>query len=49
MRESIEKEIDVEKVYRFLDTLYKDDLKRIGFSKEGKLNRPQIQLGYLQL
>ena len=22
-----------------------DDLKRIGFSKEGKLNRPQIQLG----
>lgn len=24
-----------------------DDLRRIGFSKEGKLNRPQIQLGLL--
>ena len=22
-----------------------DDLRRIGFSKEGRLNRPQIQLG----
>lgn len=82
-----QKEIDIEKVYRFLDTLYKDeikirveesifnytlskidnnlvvsfydvttlhfesesedDLKRVGFSKEGKLNRPQIQLGLL--
>jgi len=80
-----QKSIDSEKVYRFLDTLYQeeikskveecvfahtkkimndtitvtfydvttlhfeseseDDLRRIGFSKEGKLNRPQIQLG----
>lgn len=79
------KDIDIEKIYRFLDTLYQDelkyrieksvfeyslkkaggdivvsfydvttlhfesesedDLRRIGFSKEGKLNRPQIQLG----
>ena len=79
------KEIDKNVVYRFLDRLYKtelkeqiekcvyestlkkvggelvvcfydvttlyfeseseDDLRRIGFSKEGKLNRPQIQLG----
>jgi hypothetical protein len=78
-------DIDIEKIYRFLDTLYQDelkyrieksvfeyslkkaggdivvsfydvttlhfesesedDLRRIGFSKEGKLNRPQIQLG----
>ena len=78
-------EISEDKIYRFLDTLYKDDiknkiekcvfnhtqkimdnqivvtfydvttlyfeseseddLKRIGFSKEGKLARPQIQLG----
>lgn len=77
--------IDKNRIYRFLDTIYKDDLKiqieecifnhtkkimnntikvtfydvttlyfeseseddlrRIGFSKEGKLNRPQIQLG----
>ena len=77
--------IDKNKIYRFLDTIYKDDLKaqieqcifnhtkkimddtitvtfydvttlyfeseseddlrRIGFSKEGKLARPQIQLG----
>jgi hypothetical protein len=77
--------IDIERIYRFLDTLYQDelkhrieksifeyslkkaggdivvsfydvttlhfesesedDLRRIGFSKEGKLNRPQIQLG----
>jgi hypothetical protein len=80
-----QKSIDSERVYRFLDTLYteeikseieqcifnhtksimdntitvtfydvttlhfesesEDDLRRIGFSKEGKLNRPQIQLG----
>jgi len=79
------KEINIEQIYRFLDTLYQDDIKlkieeaiykdtlskidtnllisfydvttlffeseseddlrRIGFSKEGKLNRPQIQLG----
>ena len=80
------KEIDIKQIYRFLDTLYKedikkeveeavynytltkmknrqvvvsfydvttlhfeseseDDLRQIGFSKEGKLNRPQIQLG----
>jgi len=78
-------DIDKNKIYRFLDTLYKDeiktkieqcvfnhtqkimdnsivvtfydvttlyfesesedDLRRIGFSKEGKLARPQIQLG----
>ena len=78
-------EITEDKIYRFLDTLYKDELKEkiekcvfksslrkidgklvvcfydvttlhfeseseddlriIGFSKEGKLNRPQIQLG----
>ena len=78
-------EISEDKIYRFLDTLYKDDIKnkiekcvfnhtqkimdnqivvtfydvttlyfeseseddlrRIGFSKEGKLARPQIQLG----
>jgi hypothetical protein len=78
-------EINEDKIYRFLDTLYKDeikskieecvfnhtqkimdntivvtfydvttlyfesesedDLRRIGFSKEGKLARPQIQLG----
>ena len=78
-------DIDIEKIYRFLDNLYQedlkykieksvfeyslqkaggdivvsfydvttlhfeseseDDLRRIGFSKEGKLNRPQIQLG----
>lgn len=78
-------DIDIEKIYRFLDNLYndnikqkiqeyiyryslkkvnhkilvsfydvttlyfesssEDDLRRIGFSKEGKLNRPQIQLG----
>ena len=78
-------DINVEKIYRFLDTLYQDDIKhhieelvfkyslektggeiivsfydvttlyfeseseddlrRIGFSKEGKLARPQIQLG----
>jgi len=78
-------EIDKNKIYRFLDTIYKedikskieecvfnhtkkimdnqiivtfydvttlyfeseseDDLRRIGFSKEGKLARPQIQLG----
>ena len=25
----------------------KDDLRKVGFSKEGKLNRPQIQLGLL--
>ena len=77
--------ISTDKVYRFLDTLYndeiksniekcifnhtkkimdniitvtfydvttlhfesesEDDMRRIGFSKEGKLNRPQIQLG----
>ena len=77
--------IEKNRIYRFLDTIYKDDLKskieacifyhtrkimqnvvtvtfydvttlyfeseseddlrRIGFSKEGKLNRPQIQLG----
>jgi len=77
--------ITTDKIYRFLDTLYKeeikskieecifnhtkkimnntiavtfydvttlhfeseseDDLRRVGFSKEGKLNRPQIQLG----
>jgi hypothetical protein len=77
--------IDKNKIYRFMDTIYKDDLKsqiekcifkhtnkimndtitvtfydvttlyfeseseddlrRIGFSKEGKLARPQIQLG----
>lgn len=77
--------IQVDTIYRFLDTLYQeeikseieacifnhtksimddtitvtfydvttlhfeseseDDLRRIGFSKEGKLNRPQIQLG----
>ncbi len=82
-----QKEIDIDKIYRFLDTLYKDeikekiqkaifkyslskigdslivsfydvttlhfesesedDLRRIGFSKEGKLNRPQIQIGLL--
>jgi len=82
-----QKEINTEKIYRFLDTLYKDeikrrveesifnytlskidnnlvvsfydvttlhfesesedDLRRVGFSKEGKLNRPQIQLGLL--
>ena len=80
-----QKSIDSERVYRFLDTLYQeeikskiehcifkhtkkimdntitvtfydvttlhfeseseDDLRRIGFSKEGKLARPQIQLG----
>ena len=80
-----QKSIDSERVYRFLDTLFQeeikskierciynhtksimdntititfydvttlhfeseseDDLRRIGFSKEGKLNRPQIQLG----
>jgi hypothetical protein len=79
--------IDSEKIYRFLDNLYQEDIKReieqcifnhtkkvmdntiavtfydvttlhfeseseddlrsIGFSKEGKLNRPQIQLGLL--
>ena len=79
------KEIDIKQIYRFLDTLYQDDIKtkvqkavynytltkvdtqivvsfydvttlyfeseseddlrRIGFSKEGKLARPQIQLG----
>ncbi len=79
------KEIDAEKIYRFLDNLYhdeikqkieeavynytlskidnqlivsfydvttlyfesesEDDLRQIGFSKEGKLARPQIQLG----
>jgi len=79
------KEIETEQVYRFLDTLYQnnlkqkieeaiykntlskinntlvvsfydvttlffeseseDDLRKIGFSKEGKLARPQIQLG----
>jgi len=80
--------IDENKIYRFLDTIYKeeiklqiercifnntisilpnkelvvsfydvttlhfeseseDDLRRIGFSKEGKLNRPQIQIGLL--
>ena len=79
------KEIDTEKIYRFLDNLYQDeikkriedvvynytlskidnqlvvsfydvttlyfesesedDLRQIGFSKEGKLARPQIQLG----
>jgi len=79
------REIDIERIYRFLDALYQDDLKqeieeavykytlskidnklivsfydvttlffeseseddlrKIGFSKEGKLNRPQIQLG----
>jgi len=79
------KEIDIKQIYRFLDTLYQDnikiqvqkavydytltkvenrvvvsfydvttlyfesesedDLRRIGFSKEGKLARPQIQLG----
>ena len=78
-------DIDIEKIYRFLDNLYQDeikykieekiykyslqkaggdivvsfydvttlyfesesedDLRRIGFSKEGKLARPQIQLG----
>ena len=78
-------EIDIEQIYRFLDTLYQDDIKskieqavydytlkkinnqlvvsfydvttlyfeseseddlrKIGFSKEGKLARPQIQLG----
>jgi len=78
-------EISVYQIYRFLDTLYQDDIKKqieecifnhtkkimnnlitvtfydvttlhfeseseddlrkIGFSKEGKLNRPQIQLG----
>jgi len=77
--------VSTDKIYRFLDTLYtqeikeaiercifnhtkkimdntitvtfydvttlhfesesEDDLRRIGFSKEGKLNRPQIQLG----
>ena len=80
-----QEEINKDKVYRFLDTLYsgtikckieecvfahtkkimnntitvtfydvttlhfesesEDNLRRIGFSKEGKLNRPQIQLG----
>ena len=80
-----QKSIDSERVYRFLDTIYQeeikgkieeciynhtkkimdntitvtfydvttlhfeseseDDLRRIGFSKEGRLNRPQIQLG----
>lgn len=80
-----QKEIDVKQIYRFLDTLYQDniknkieqavyeytlakidnqivvtfydvttlyfesesedDLRKIGFSKEGKLARPQIQLG----
>jgi len=80
-----QEEIGKDKIYRFLDTLYtqeikeaiercifnhtqkimdntiaitfydvttlhfesesEDDLRRIGFSKEGKLNRPQIQLG----
>ena len=80
-------EIEKDKVYRFLDKLYsneiksivedcvynhtlkiidnnlivsfydvttlhfesesEDDLRKIGFSKEGKLNRPQIQLGLL--
>ncbi len=80
-----QEEIHKDKIYRFLDTLYteeikneiekcifthtkkiindtitvtfydvttlhfesesEDDLRRIGFSKEGKLNRPQIQLG----
>ena len=79
------KSIDKNRIYRFLDTIYteeiknkiekcifnhtkkimdntitvtfydvttlhfesesEDDLRRIGFSKEGKLNRPQIQLG----
>ena len=78
-------EIDIKQIYRFLDTLYQDDIKekiedavynytltkidsqiivsfydvttlhfeseseddlrKIGFSKEGKLARPQIQLG----
>jgi len=80
-----QQEISEDKIYRFLDTIYKnkikeeiercvfehskkimegritvtfydvttlhfeseseDDLRRIGFSKEGKLNRPQILLG----
>jgi len=29
----------------YFESESKDDLRRIGFSKEGKLNRPQIQLG----
>jgi hypothetical protein len=31
----------------YFESESEDDLRRIGFSKEGKLNRPQVQLGLL--